>query len=99
MIEVNSEGGVSESGVFLTNLDEIGSLNHSCMHNTNNVHPANKRKKKKNKQEKKKTISKPSLGYLDLTTPNWAISQGRLLYESNYKLISQVEAKYGGRYL
>ena len=50
---MNSGDGVDASGVFLTNLDEIGSLDLSCMHDTNNVHPINKRKKKKNKQEKK----------------------------------------------
>ena len=54
MIGMNSGGGVGASGVFLTNLDEIGSMEHSCMHNTNNVHPTNKHKKKNNKQEKRK---------------------------------------------
>jgi len=49
MIGINSGGGVGASGVFLTNLDEIESLDHSYMHNTNNVHPTNKRKKKNNK--------------------------------------------------
>jgi len=66
MIEINSGGGVGASGVFLTNLDEIGFLGHSCTHNTNNVHLTNKPKKDNNKQEKRKTISKTSLGYLDL---------------------------------
>jgi len=60
MIGVNSGGGVSESGVFLTNLDEIRSLDHSCMHNTNNIHPTNKRKKKK-RQTRKKGKKSPSL--------------------------------------
>ena len=53
MIEINSGGGVGASRVFLTKLDEIGSLDHSCMNNTNNVHLTNKHKKKKNKQENK----------------------------------------------
>ena len=48
MIGINSGGGIGASGLFLTKLDEIGSLDHSCMHNTNNVHPTNKRKMKKN---------------------------------------------------
>jgi len=50
MIGMNSRDGIGASGVFLTNLDEIGSLDHSCMHNTNTVHPTNKCKMKKNKQ-------------------------------------------------
>jgi len=62
MIGMNSKGGVGASGVFLTNLDEIGSLDHPCMHNINNVHQTNKHKKENNKQEKK-TISNPSLRY------------------------------------
>jgi len=31
MTRVNSGGGASVCEVFLTNLDEIGSLDHSCM--------------------------------------------------------------------
>ena len=50
MIGINSGGGTGASGVFLTNLDEIESLDYSCMHNTNNVHPTNKQKKKNYKQ-------------------------------------------------
>jgi len=38
------------SGVFLTSLDVTVFLDHSYMHNTNNVHLINKRKKKNNKQ-------------------------------------------------
>jgi len=54
MTGMNSEGGVGASEVFLTNLDEIGSLDHSCMHNTNNIHPTNKCKKEKEQTRKKK---------------------------------------------
>jgi len=36
--------------VFLYNFDVTGSLYYSCMHNTNNVHPTNKWKKKNNNQ-------------------------------------------------
>jgi len=64
MIGLNSVDDIGASGVFLTNLDEIGSLNHSCMHNTNNV-PQQTNVKRNNKQ-KRKIISKPSLRYLDL---------------------------------
>jgi len=53
MIGINSGVGVGASGVFLTNLDEIGSMDHSCIHNTNNIHPTNKYKKGNNKKEKK----------------------------------------------
>ena len=63
---MNSGGGIGASRVFLTNLDEIESLHHSCMHNTNNVHPTNKRKTKKNKQEKGKNNHQAYLRYLDL---------------------------------
>ena len=63
MIGINSGDGVGANGVFLTNLDEIGSLDHFCMHNTSNVHPTNKHKKENSKQEKRKTISKPSLRF------------------------------------
>jgi len=49
MIGSISGGGVYATRVFLTNLDVTGSLNHSCMYNTNNVHPTNKQKKKNNK--------------------------------------------------
>jgi len=66
MIGINLGGGVSASGVFLTNLDEIGSLDHPYMHNTNNIHLTNKQKKKKNKQEKGKNNHQAYLGYLDL---------------------------------
>jgi len=47
MIGMSSGGGVGASGVFQTNLDEIGSLDQSCMHNTNNVQQTNKHKKGK----------------------------------------------------
>jgi len=53
MIGINSGGGVGASGVFLTNFDIIGSLDHSYMHTTNNVYPTIKCKKKNNKQEKR----------------------------------------------
>ena len=46
MIGSVSGDGVGANGVFLTSLDVTGSLDHSCMHNTNNVHPTNRRKKK-----------------------------------------------------
>jgi len=66
MIGMNSGGGVGASRVFLTSFDVTGSLDHSCMHNTNNIHPTNKRKRKKNKQEKRKNNPQAYLGYLDL---------------------------------
>ena len=56
MIEMNSGDGVGASGVFLTNLDEIGSLDHSCMHNTNDVHPKNKCKKKRTNKKKENNL-------------------------------------------
>jgi len=59
MIGSISGGGVGASGVFLTSLDVIGSLDHSCMLNTNNVHPTNKRKRKITNNKKEKTITKP----------------------------------------
>ena len=54
MIGINSGGGADASGVFLTNLDEIGSLDHSSMHKTNNVHSTIKRKKKITNKKKGK---------------------------------------------
>jgi len=54
MIGINSGGSVGVSGVFVTNLDEIGSLDNSCIHNPNNNHPINKHKKKRTNKEKKK---------------------------------------------
>ena len=48
-----------------TSLDITASLDHSCMHNANNVHPTNKRIKKNNKQ-KRKNNHQAYLGFLDL---------------------------------
>jgi len=58
MTGVNSSGGTCVCRVFLTNLDEIGSLDHTRMqiHTTINVQTTNKQ----NKQTKRKGKS-PSL--------------------------------------
>ena len=57
MIGINSGGGVGANGVFLTNLDVIGSLDYPCMHNTNNIHPTNKHKWKRTNKKKEKQSS------------------------------------------
>jgi len=51
MTGVNSEGGAGVWGVFLTNRDDIESLDHYHMkiHTTINVQTTNKRNKRKNK--------------------------------------------------
>ena len=67
MTGVNSGGGAGTCGVFLTNFNEIGSLDHSCMqiHTTINVRTTNEQNKRKTNKKKGK-ITKPSLRYLDL---------------------------------
>ena len=65
MIGIVSGSGVCASVVFLTSLDEIGSRYHSCMHNTNSVHPTNNRKRKITNKNKEKQ-SPSYLGSLDL---------------------------------
>ena len=59
MTGVNSDGGAGVCRVFLTNLDEIGSLDHSCMqiHTTINVRTTNKRNKEKQTKLKEKSLS------------------------------------------
>ena len=98
MIGINLGGDVGASGVFLTNLDEIGSLaTLACTTQTTFTEQSNVKKKITNKKERK-SISKPSLRYLYLDDSNWAITWGRLLYESDHKLIGYVGEKYGGRH-
>jgi len=55
MTGVNSGGGAGTCGVFLTNFNEIGSLDHSCMqiHTTINIQTTNKRNKVKQKRKGK----------------------------------------------
>jgi len=53
MIGFVSGSDACASVEFLTSFDVIGSLCHSCMHNTNNVHPTNNQKEEKITNSKK----------------------------------------------
>ena len=66
MIGFIAGSGVCASVVFLTILDVIGSLYHSCVHNTNNVHPKNNQKKEKITNNNKEKQSPSYLGSLDV---------------------------------